>query len=59
MKTDYKHIESDNIKKIYNKEFDIFVYKLGKKTNILIVDKRSSSHPIIYNSIEIASHYIL
>ena len=58
-KNDFTHIESDNIKKIYNKDFEILIYKLGKHPQTLIIDKRGIGNPIIYNNIDIASHHIL
>lgn len=58
MKDNFKHSETDNIKKIYNKDFDLLIYKLGKKTNSIVIDKRGTK-TIIYNNIDIASHYII
>jgi hypothetical protein len=58
MKDNCKSIETDNIKKIYNKDFDLLVYKMGKKTNSIIIDKRNSK-TIIYNNIDIAIHHLL
>lgn len=45
--------KAEAIKKIFNKDFDVLVH--GKR--YLVIDKRPAN-PIIYNSIDIASHYI-
>jgi hypothetical protein len=57
MKDNCKFIDSQNIKKIYNNEFEILVYKLGKKKHVLITDKRNNQ-TIVYNNIQIASFHI-
>jgi hypothetical protein len=59
MKDNFKQLEVENIKKIYNKDFDILVYNFKHKPNTIIIDKRNSKKTIIYNTLEIASHHIL
>lgn len=57
---EFKHIENQNIRKIYNQWFEILIYNIGgKKSRAIVIDKRPEGHPIVYNNIEIASHYIL
>lgn len=53
----YKLIETSNIKKLYNNDFDVFVYKNKNKFNTIVIDKRNSQN-IIYNNIEIAVNNI-
>jgi hypothetical protein len=48
---DYTHIQCDNIKKIFNKDFDILVNNQLKKPQVLIIDKRNNT---FYNNVEIA-----
>lgn len=54
MKDNCRHIESDNIKKIYNKEFDVLIYKHGKKANTIVIDKRKADQTVVYNNLETA-----
>lgn len=58
LKENCKIIESENIKKFYNNDFDILVYKLGKKSHSIVIDKRSPYQKIIYNNLDIALHHI-
>jgi hypothetical protein len=58
MKDNCKHIETENIKKIYNKDFDVLIYNFGKKPHAVIIDKRDDK-TIVYNTLEIASHHII
>ncbi len=46
-------MQKAEIIKIFNKDFDVLVH--GKK--YLVIDKRTDN-PVIYNSIDIASHYM-
>ena len=57
MKENCKFSELENIKKVYNNHFDILIYKHGKKTNTIIIDKRNSKN-IVYNNIDIAYHHL-
>lgn len=54
-KNDYKHIETDNIKKLYNCDFEVLIYKSlsSKKINTIVIDKRASKD-VVYNTLEIA-----
>ncbi len=58
MKDNFKQLENENIKKIYNKDFDILIYNIKQKPNTLIIDKRNTKKTIIYNNLEIASHHV-
>lgn len=60
MKSDIKLIDSPNIKKIYNKDFDVLIYKMGtqKKQHAIVIDKRSNGQTIVYNNVDIASHHM-
>lgn len=54
-KNDYKHAETDNIKKLYNCDFEVLIYKSvpSKKINTIVIDKRAGKD-VIYNTLEIA-----
>ena len=54
-KNDYKHAETENIKKIYNCDFEVLIYKsrYDKKINTIVIDKRAGQN-IVYNTLEIA-----
>lgn len=49
-----KQYETENIKKIYNKDFDILIYNIKNKSNTIVIDKRDKKTKI-YNNLEIAS----
>lgn len=57
MKDNFKQLESENIKKIYNKDFEVLIYNLNNKSNTIIIDKRDAK-TVIYNNLEIASHHM-
>lgn len=54
-KNNYKHAETENIKKIYNCEFEVLIYKsrCDKKINTIVIDKRAGQN-VVYNNLEIA-----
>ena len=54
-KNDYKHVETENIKKIYNCDFEVLIYKsrYDKKINTIVIDKRAGQD-VVYNTLEIA-----
>ena len=58
MSNNYKQLESENVKKIYNKDFDVLVYNLHKKPNAIVIDKRDAAETIIYNNLTIALHQL-
>lgn len=57
MKDNFKQLESENIKKIYNNDFDVLIYNVRNKLNTIVVDKRDAK-TIVYNNLEIAAHHI-
>lgn len=57
MKDNFKQLESENIKKIYNNDFDVLIYNVRNKLNTIVVDKRDTK-TIVYNNLEIAAHHI-
>ena len=59
MKDNFKQLDSDNIKKIYNKEFDVLIYNHKNRPNTIVIDKRNANQTVVYNTLEIASHHML
>ena len=54
---DYTVIDINNIKKIFNKDFEILVnIQPKKKPQITIIDKRNNT---VYNNIKIAFSHII